>query len=238
VVGDDEVEVRGTSFAVTAQADRLVGVHVDHGRVEVRRKAALAMMLGSGQSWRPELAAAPPPPQTPVTPAPQAPPPPPAPPPPRVTVERAPPREAPHAPPAPPPDRSPPRRSPEELAYNEAWDALRGNDFRKAALGFERVVALSPAGPLADDAAYWHAVSLARGAHPTEAVAAFREMLDDYPHSPRTGEASVMLGWLLVDANQLDEAERRFRTAATDPSQAVRASARSGLEALAKKIPH
>jgi len=125
--------------------------------------------------------------------------------------------------------------SAEETAYNDAWDALRANDFRKAAAGFARVVALSPAGPLADDAAYWRAVSLARAARGSEAIAAFRELLDEYPSSPRAGEASAMLGWLLVDANELVEAERRFRAAANDASESVRASARSGLDALAAK---
>jgi hypothetical protein len=60
------------------------------------------------------------------------------------------------------------------------------------------------------DAAFWTAVALARGGRSADAIAAFRNMLGGYPNSPRAGEASAMLGWLLVDAHQLDEAAKRF----------------------------
>jgi hypothetical protein len=43
-----------------------------------------------------------------------------------------------------------------------------------------------------------------------------------------------MLGWLLVDARQFAEAKTRFEAAATDASDKVRASARTGLHALVR----
>jgi TolA-binding protein len=125
-----------------------------------------------------------------------------------------------------------PARSAEELAYDEAWDAMRAGDFKKAATGFARVNALSPAGALADDAAFYAAVAFARGGRSAAAITAFREMIDTYPSSPRIGEANAMLGWLLVDARQPQEAARRFLAAADDPAETVRASARKGLSAL------
>jgi hypothetical protein len=221
VVGDGEVEVRGTSFEVTATSDHLIGVRVMRGRVEVRPAGATTMILDPGQSWHVQVAVVTPPPPPPVVPAPVAPPAPP-----RV-IPRPPPRAVVVA-----PEPPPVRHSPEEVAYNDAWDAMRAADFHAAAVGFARVHALSPAGALADDAAFWQSVALARGGRPAESIVAFRGMIDDYPASPRVGEASAMLGWLLVDAHQLDEAARRFEAAANDPVDTVRASARKGLDAL------
>jgi TolA-binding protein len=109
---------------------------------------------------------------------------------------------------------------------------MRAGDFQKAATGFASVIAVSPAGPLADEGAFWRAVALARAGSSGAAIAAFRDMLDRYGTSPRGGEASAMLGWLLVDAHQWDEAARRFRAAAGDPTDAVRISARKGLDAI------
>jgi TolA-binding protein len=126
-----------------------------------------------------------------------------------------------------------PARSAQEVLYDDAWDAMRASDFAKAAAGFASVVAVAPAGPLADEGAFWRAVALARAGSRPEAIATFRSMLGAYPASPRRGEASAMLGWLLVDARQLDEAGARFRVAADDPSGAVRRSAREGLDELA-----
>jgi len=221
VVGDGEVEVRGTSFEVIAASDHLIAVRVMRGRVEVRPVGAATMILEPGQSWHVQVAVVTPPPVVVPAPAPV----PPAPP--RVTP-RPPPRVV-------APEPPPVRHSPEEVAYNDAWDAMRANDFRTAATGFARVHALSPAGTLADDAAFWQSVALARGGRAAEAIVAFREMIDGYPVSPRVGEASAMLGWLLVDAHQLDEAARRFEAAAGDHSDTVRDSARRGLDALARR---
>jgi hypothetical protein len=46
-----------------------------------------------------------------------------------------------------------------------------------------------------------------------EALAAFRDFLDTYARSTRAGEASAMLGWILIDARAYDETARRFRAA-------------------------
>jgi tetratricopeptide (TPR) repeat protein len=230
VVGDGEVEVRGTQFDVTAAGDHLVTVRVMRGRVEIRVGGATTL-LDPGQTWHVPVPAPPrviPPPAPPL----RAPPP--------LSAKRATTPVAVTA--AKPPARRPQLReigtalvalrSPEDAAYDDAWDAMRAGDFRKAAAGFARVHALSPAGVLADDAAFWTAVALARDGRGADAIAAFRNMLDGYPNSPRAGEASAMLGWLLVDAHQLDEAAKRFAAAADHPNEAVRASARKGLEEL------
>jgi len=222
IVGADQLEVHGTSFEVVAAGDHLVSVHVVHGRVEVRRVGTAPAFVTGGQSWHAVAAIAGPP--SPAR-APQ----------PRVTppaaraVERVP-------PPAEPPPAA--ATDPQETAFVAGWDAMRRGELAVAADAFARAVALDPHGDLAEDGTFWHAVAVARLHRTEEALIALRSFIGAYPTSTRAGEASVMLGWLLVDANQLDEAERRFRAAASDASQAVRASARSGLDALAKKISH
>jgi TolA-binding protein len=134
--------------------------------------------------------------------------------------------------PAEPPPRA---RAAEEKSYDEAWVALRSGAFARAASEFSRVVLLAPDSPLVEDASFWRAVALARGKRNLEAVSAFHDFLALYARSARAGEASAMLGWLLIDAGAFDEAARRFAGAAGDPDPAVRRSARSGLDALAHR---
>ena len=240
IVGDTELEVRGTAFEVTARANQLVSVAVSHGRVEVRVAGAPPRLLAAGEVWRAadvadvtdearspdEQVAAVPEPSTPQVvhaPVPRAPRARPSPKPmPSVQAAAA-------APPAPPA----PLRSPEERGYDDAWAAMRAGEFARAARGFARVLLLAPDGVLAEDAAFWHAVALARG-HDPRAPIAFRELLAAYPRSPHAGEASAMLGWLLLERRELDEAARRFRAAASDPDPAVRDSARAGLVELGR----
>lgn len=223
IVGDGEIEVRGTSFAVTASSDRLTGVHVVHGRVEVRPAHGAMTMLEAGQSWQLEVASVPPPPPPLPLPAPLAP---------SRPRHIAAPNPIIARQVAPAPATPPPVRTPEAIAYDDAWTAIRGARFHDASAAFARVLALAPAGALADDAQFWYAVALAREPRPALAIEAFRELCDGAPSNPHRGEASAMLGWLLVDAREIDEAAKRFAAAAGDANAAVRASARVGLDAL------
>ena len=221
-VGDGEIEVRGTSFQVRARGDRLVGVAVTHGRVEVRPVGAAMVVLGAGQTWRASDAVVAPPPAPLVVPPADA------------------------SPRLPSPSSARPRRvaraeggverasrpTRQEELYDDAWDALRARRFAAAATGFSRVLAESPVGPFADEAAFWRATALARGGEAGSALAAYREFLSTYRTSPRRGEASAILGWLLVDAQRSDEATLLFGAALNDAHENVRVSARDGLEAV------
>jgi TolA-binding protein len=225
-VGDGEVEVRGTRFQVIARGDRLDGVEVTHGRVEVRRSGAPIAVLGAGEAWHaPVPAASPPlapsPPSSAAT-APEG-----------ARAERT------HEPRA--------RRraadtgveralrpTRQEVLYDDAWDALRARRFDAAAKGFAHVLAESQSGPLADEASFWRATALARGGESAAAIDAFRQLMAAYPRSPRRGEAAAILGWLLFDAHRPEEAAALFQAASADPHANVRASAREGLEALAR----
>lgn len=231
VLTDAEIEVHGTQFVVTAHHGRLVRVDVTHGLVEVRPRGGGSMLLRVGESWRAPTvtaaapAASPAAPQETIVPpvAPESP-----------TAKR-PARAIKVAPPAPPPARDPIVALPEERAYDDGWAAMRTARFADAAKAFLRVMLLAPDGPLAEDATYWYAVALARANQSAQAMTAFRDFLDRYGRSRRAGEASTMLGWLLVAGNQRAEAERRFRAAIDDPNPAVRQSARAGLDAATKQ---
>jgi hypothetical protein len=150
------------------------------------------------------------------------------------TVEELPSPTAPTATPALPADRVPAAAppDPQEAAFVVGWEAMRRGDFERAAAAFAGAVAVSPWGPLAPDGSYWHAVALARLHRTSDAVTAFREFLVNFPDSPRSGRASAMLGWMLVDTRELEEARRRFEAASLDPSVELRRSARQGLESL------
>ena len=256
LVGGDEIEVRGTAFTAIARGGHLTDVAVAHGRVDLTPDRGARSTIATGQVWHTAIASAPvdrvpaPPPPRPARgvalPAADAPPrdaPTAVSSLPRVTVA---PRDASTAAPSRPRVVAAPRRdepapvppagrSPEEVSYDDAWAALRTGDFPRAATGFTRVMLLAPDGPLAEDASFWRPVALARGQRSAEAVSAFRDFLDGHARSSRAGEASAMLGWLLIDARAYDEAARRFDAAIGDASPAVRQSAKAGLDALATR---
>ena len=72
-------------------------------------------------------------------------------------------------------------------------------------------------------------MALARAGHRDAARAALADFLARAPHHARAGAASVMLGWLLVDAGDPAAARARFRAALADPDPRIRASARNGI---------
>ncbi|HTE49401.1 MAG TPA: tetratricopeptide repeat protein [Kofleriaceae bacterium] len=129
---------------------------------------------------------------------------------------------------------APAARSPAQQAFDDGWTAIRAGDFDVAAAAFDRAASISINPTTIEDAVFWGAVSLARDGKAAGAIRAFESFLEAYPGSARVGEASVMLGWLLLERGDHGSAERRFRAAAGDRSPRVRTSAAAGLEALAK----
>lgn len=232
IVGDAEVEVRGTAFDVVVIADRLIAVHVSHGRVEVRHTGDPAVMLEAGARWDggthavpagvPPIAAAAPAHLHAERPASESA---------TAVLEPVAPTAGGPTPSAPTP--AGPSTSPMERAFQEGIASLRDGDPAAAALAFQRAM-LTPGGALLEDARFWLAVARARNGQPLLAIHAFEDFLDRHPRSLRAGKASAMLGWLLLHERDVGGAERRFRAALTDGSEAVRASARAGLAALPK----
>ena len=66
---------------------------------------------------------------------------------------------------------------------------------------------------------------------PARARRGFDDFLVRFAGSTHAGEASVALGWLLLEAGEPAAARARFAAAARDPLPSVRAEARRGLAA-------
>ncbi len=234
LVGNAEIEVRGTEFDVAAEQDVLTSVLVHHGRVVVRPRGGVETSLSNGQRWAPVpiVSVAPPEPEAttpaqavvaarPVESKPVA----------RAArVAAAPPvaAEA-EVPPLPLPARAGLLGGATEEAFAEGWQALRAGNADAAALSFARAAESAPQTALAEDSRFWEAVALARAGKTAAASRAMAGFLDSYPASPRAGELSAMLGWLLLDQGRVAEAKDRFVSALADPSDKVRQSAESGL---------
>jgi hypothetical protein len=251
VTSDAEVEVRGTAFEVRAHENLLVSVRVTEGLVEVRPAGKPIMLLGPGDEWHAQEAPAAPPPTAaraelptrpavaasaparlaygaPKSTAPRS----------RIAPESAARREAeadplPSEKPVPPPGPEPTDAA--ERQFQLGWSAMRAHNPKEAARAF--AVAASQAGeqPLAEDASFWYAMALERVAHDEAARTALAVFIARYPHSPRLGEASALLGWLLIEIGDKPGATTRFRTAVADPVERVRTSARAGLQAVEPK---
>jgi TolA-binding protein len=120
-----------------------------------------------------------------------------------------------------------------EQAYAEGWEAMRASNYARAAEAMKRA-AEAPSSTLVVDARYWEAVALARQGQTGKARTAMESFLRRYPGSPRLGEISVMLGWMLVESQEWPRAEQLFRSAENDRAPSVRDSARKGLEIVAR----
>jgi hypothetical protein len=234
VVGDGEVEVRGTAFEVEARGDHLVRVAVAHGRVDVR-VAGVLHVLGGGEHWEApgQISEHTPTTVEIVDPHPVALVPAPVPAPRRsraatLTTPREP--------------SSPALAAPvvtaggaAEREFRGGWSLLQGGDAIAAAAAFDRAIKLAPAGSVAEDAGFWRGAALVKAGKPELARHALVTFLAEFPLAVRGREAAAMLGWLLVDAGDLDAAEQQFQRAATDPVTRVRTSAESGLAEIARR---
>jgi len=239
ITDDGEVEVHGTAFDVSAADDHLRAVRVLHGRVEVRPVRDAMVVLGPEERWEAKTAPAVTPAPTPVpvpTPMPM----------PALAPTAAPQPSAtnvsaripePTMPPMPSIGASrhvAPKRA-IEIFFQEGWSALSANDPKRAAEAFHRAARSAPSDPLAEDAWFWGGAALARTGMTGAAIDSLKTFIARYPRSPHASEASAMLGWLLLDAGDLEGAEARFRAAADDPAELVRASATKGLATAAQR---
>ena len=125
----------------------------------------------------------------------------------------------------------------QRATFERAWTLLRAGDAAAAAASFAEVDALAGDDAIAEDALFWQSVALARAQRKGEAEGTLRTFVSRYPSSARLGEASVMLGWLLLEEGDDVVARRAFELAAHDRVDRVRASARSGLERLEATAP-
>ncbi|HSS02346.1 MAG TPA: hypothetical protein VLM79_35045 [Kofleriaceae bacterium] len=128
-------------------------------------------------------------------------------------------------PPAPPP----PPSAESERAFHHGLRALLSGEVLQAAKDLDR--ACAPPSTIQQDACYWAAVAWRRAGDRARARTGFAEILSRWPRSPHAGEASVGLGWLLLEAGERAEARLRFAAGVADPTSSVREEALRGLSA-------
>jgi TolA-binding protein len=120
-------------------------------------------------------------------------------------------------------------------SFDRAWSRLREGRAREAASSFAEVERLASDRGIKEDALYWRAVATARAGDPEAARRLFAEFLGRFPSASRRGEAATALGWLLLDAGEIDEAARAFDRGAKDRSPNVRESALEGLRRVGRR---
>jgi TolA-binding protein len=236
---DAEVEVHGTVFDVSANQEQLALVTVVRGRVEVRGRGAMPVILAEGGRWVssesrngtaeprtvPQLLPAPlasaAPGKNPIP----------------VSEDR---QRAGHASArsrVPHENVSPevsatarvtqrPSPSSAEIAFQEGWAALRSGDAAAASRSFEAVPHDTALG---QDAAFWRGVALARAGRTAKASQALESFVVMFPTSPHRDEALVTLGLLLHRLGNNAAAAERFGEAQNSSNGEVRERARRGL---------
>jgi TolA-binding protein len=241
---DASIDVSAGRFRAEASAHMLVAVRVFAGAAYVATKGERAA-LHAGDEWARApagagtnpitVAAASAPKPSLVAPAPPAAPVPP------IPASRRPPHRRDLASSSEATRPAPARETPSQpvttavaprASFERGWSLLRSGDPAGAAVAFGEVGALAAGDAIAEDALFWRAVSLARTSQKAEARAAMGRFLVVYPESARFGEASALLGWMLLESGDRDGARRAFERAARDRVDRVRKSAASGLEKL------
>ena len=232
VIGDAEVEARDTSFEVSARGDSLDAVQVVRGQVDVRPARMAPVVIVAGERWdaRPivdrdtiaELPAEPPRVESPATPRE------------KHDVRQSPPARS-LSPSA--NTNAAPAEPPMSKLFATGWQAFHAGDPANAVSAFDEALAAYPGDPLAEDVSFWRAMALQK-ISTTQARDAFAQFISRYPRSPRLGEASLVFGWLELDAGHLDQAVRSFERARKDPDDTVRSNAEKGLAAVTSARAH
>jgi TolA-binding protein len=227
---DGEVEVRGTSFKVSASDHRLTAVHVWRGRVEVRSLGGALAVLETGDDWIRGTATTP---ATSAALASKAT---------NETFQQTSPRARANRSRsaggggaiaskagAPALEGAPPIGG---ASFSHAWRLLRQGDAGAAAAEFAEVQRLARGRDIEEDALYWRAAATGQAGDAAGARRLFGDFLERFSGSSRAGQAAVALGWLLLDAGETRAAGRAFEGAARDRSPQVRAQAQEGLRRI------
>jgi hypothetical protein len=149
----------------------------------------------------------------------------------------APPTGATPMPPVATPAAAAPAALPGEADFRAGWAALRANDAATAADKLDAACKAALHTALGEDACFWAGAAAKRANDPARARAALDVFVTSFPSSPRIGEASALLGWILLDAGDRSGAEGAFHRAEQDRVPRVRDSAAKGLAALRAKRP-
>lgn len=182
LTGDAEISAREASFDLSVSGDRLRSLRIISGRVELRLEGQPVQVLEAGERFvavddpKPVASSQPvapsPPDATAAVPSARA----------RVV--------APARPNITPRPSAPKAANADERAFNAAWSAIERGDYEAAEKDLGKV---SPNSPLAEDAAYWRAVSLVRAGDKAKAREALTRFIAQHPDSPRKAEAEGLL---------------------------------------------
>jgi FecR-like protein len=180
---DGEIEVRGTTFEVTAVDGSTRHIGVNEGTVVLRLRGSGDLSLGPGAQWSPERARPP------------------------ISRES---KAAPDSEPAAAPSRRVSREVREEdtgaSVYSDAIRSFRDGRYDRAAAGFHAFALGHPQAPTAEDASFLEAVSLAQAGRPDAAALAAERHLEGFPRSFRRKEASILVARAASRRGDCDQA--------------------------------
>jgi TolA-binding protein len=173
---DGELEVRGTTFAVSVRGGATTQVRVDEGRVELRIAGQPAFTLNANDVWPPALPIAPA--RAHRAPVPTT----------RVIAQ------VPHVPLGAAGGADVSRVTDDEAArYSDAVDLLRAGKYDDAANAFHVLAMGRPHATQAEDASYLEAVALARAGRFDAAALVAEHHLDSFPQSFHRKEAAILV---------------------------------------------
>ena len=92
------------------------------------------------------------------------------------------------------------------MAYAQAFDALKMNNYPTAITGFRNYLQTYPQGPLADNAQYWLGEAYYVSKDYPNAAFAFKTVVDQYPTSRKVPDALLKLGFAQFEMKRYGEA--------------------------------
>lgn len=125
--------------------------------------------------------------------------------------------------------------SPEEvqLAYDEAFQALKELRYADAAQGFQGFLDAYPDSSLAGNAQYWLGESYYVTRNYDIALQAFEDLLRDYPDSTKRGDGLLKIGFTHYELEQYDEARSALEQVQRDfPGSTLSRLAESRLRSM------
>ncbi len=184
---DGEIEVRGTTFDVTALGGFTRHVSVDEGTVVLRLRGGPDRNLGPGTSWAA--------PESPAPDAHEA----------AAVLSIAAPTKTPRR-----PDADVHDGDDRASAYATAMRSFREGRYDSAAAAFHAYTLTFPRGSEAEDASFLEALSLARAGRGDAAALAAERHLESFPRSFRRKEASILVARAASRRGRCDEALARL----------------------------
>ena len=129
------------------------------------------------------------------------------------------------------PQQAPPgSASREPSSFERGWFFLRSGYPSRAVDAFREALHTRPDDGLQEDTVFWLGVAEVRAGQSLNARNTLSMFISRFPNAARSGEASAMLGWLLIDCRDFKGAKNAFQGALNDPVDSVRSSAEKGLQ--------